>query len=94
MTTDQQNALLGACQAIAKHIPAYCQDSAKFYTITIPGGILLRFHAALAAAEKEPNDGESDYMRAIRTGVIPTIWPPICMTAEDLAHFRKSIRRP
>jgi hypothetical protein len=31
---------------------------------------------------------ESEYEKAIRTGVKPAIWPPIVMTREELNHFR------
>jgi hypothetical protein len=34
---------------------------------------------------KEPE--ETEYRKAIRTGVIPEIWPPIMMTQDDLQHF-------
>lgn len=33
---------------------------------------------------------ESQYEKAIRTGVKPAIWPPIMMTWEELNHFRAS----
>ena len=31
---------------------------------------------------------ESEYEKAIRTGVKPAIWPPVVMTREELNHFR------
>jgi hypothetical protein len=33
---------------------------------------------------------ESEYAKAIRTGVKPLIWPPIFMTCEELTHFRST----
>lgn len=38
---------------------------------------------------KEPEiPGESEYCKAIRTGVKPDLWPPISMTRDELDHFR------
>lgn len=40
---------------------------------------------------KRPRPGrkkETEYQKAIRTGIKPAIWPPIVMTREDLEHFR------
>jgi hypothetical protein len=34
---------------------------------------------------------ESNYRKALRTGIKPDIWPPILMSQEDLDHFRKSM---
>lgn len=31
---------------------------------------------------------ETQYQKAIRTGIKPAIWPPISMTGDDLQHFR------
>lgn len=33
---------------------------------------------------------ESEYWRAVRTGNLPRIWPPISMTRDELKHFRAS----
>lgn len=34
---------------------------------------------------------ETEYAKALRTGVKPAIWPPIVMTREELEHFRQSV---
>lgn len=31
---------------------------------------------------------ESEYQKALRTGIQPAIWPPIMMTKDDVDHFR------
>ena len=41
---------------------------------------------------KRPRE-ETAYRKAIRTGVKPTVWPPIVMTAADLKHFRKEVEK-
>lgn len=33
---------------------------------------------------------ETEYHKAVRTGVRPKIWPPIAMSREDLNHFRNA----
>lgn len=33
---------------------------------------------------------ETEYAKALRTGVKPDIWPPISMTREELDHFRRT----
>lgn len=33
---------------------------------------------------------ESEYAKALRTGVKPAIWPPIMMSREELEHFRSA----
>lgn len=42
------------------------------------------------AVEPPTEPKESEYEKAIRTGVRPDIWPPIVMTREELNHFRAS----
>jgi hypothetical protein len=43
--------------------------------------------AAIRSGNLEPK--ETDYRKAIRTGKLPAVWPPISMSHEDLEHFRK-----
>jgi hypothetical protein len=39
---------------------------------------------------KPPQPQETEYQKAVRTGIKPRIWPPITMTMDDLDHFRAS----
>ncbi len=38
-----------------------------------------------------PPPPETEYEKALRTGIKPAIWPPIVMTREELEHFRASV---
>lgn len=37
------------------------------------------------------NESESEYAKALRTGIKPDIWPPVVMSREELEHFRRSV---
>ena len=52
-----------------------------------------RLKKALEADDELANTSkkeETEYMKALRTGILPDIWTPIRMTREDLDHFRKT----
>ena len=50
----------------------------------------MKAYAFMGLKGKWPTEPppESEYEKAIRTGVKPAIWPPIVMTREELNHFR------
>lgn len=51
--------------------------------------VALREACSLFLAKSEVKK-ESEYQKALRTGVKPDIWPPIMMTGEELQHFREN----
>lgn len=54
-----------------------------------PGCVRLpHYRRVLAKAKACAEPVETEYRKALRTGVMPAIWPPIVMTEEDLQHFR------
>lgn len=48
---------------------------------------LLLESAGFRVIDPEP---ESEYAKAMRTGVIPDIWPPIVMSQDELEQWRKT----
>ena len=61
-----------------------CGECEMILHIKVPESMVVtgKCHVTLGV------QSESEYAKALRTGVKPDIWPPIFMNQEELAHFQ------
>ncbi len=76
-------------------LPGLLEDAANFVDATLQTCESLDsgLEELKSTGDVCGNRRETEYQKALRTGVKPAIWPPISMTSDELLHFRETCKR-